>query len=188
MKFEEFIKKINNLLKEMKIDFIFSGAIAANVYRTIPRGTMDVDVAIPFTKQVLNEIRKKFIDFEFQNWDITQMRLEIKNKNPDIIVPEFLRLKHSSGYEIDFVPLYSNFLLHKRKAKIMDFEIDVMGPEDLILIKSIFYRYKDRDDIINILENLNLKLDENYLIKELKEYEKDDIIKLIKRIRLNIRM
>ncbi|MHA1378529.1 MAG: nucleotidyltransferase [Candidatus Helarchaeota archaeon] len=182
-KFEEIILHINEVLKRMKVNFVFSGAIAANVYRTIPRGTMDIDVAIPFNKEVLNKIKAAFKDSEFENWDIAQKRLEIKNKYPDIIIPEFLRLKHPSGYEIDFLPLYSDFLTHKRKAKLMNFEINVISPEDLILLKSIFYRPKDQDDIINILENSKLKLNIEYLIKELKDYEKNNVIKLIRRIK-----
>jgi len=183
VKFEEFIKQIFEILKSMGIEFIFSGAIAANVYRTIPRGTMDVDVAIPFTKEVITNIRNKFEEFEFENLDITLMRLEIKDEHPDAIFPEFLRMKHPSGYAVDFLPLYSNFKLKKRKAKIGKLEIEVIGPEDLIILKSIFDRYKDRDDILNILKNKELKIDLDYIIKELKEYNKDEIITLIKQIR-----
>ncbi|MFX0135219.1 MAG: nucleotidyl transferase AbiEii/AbiGii toxin family protein [Candidatus Hodarchaeota archaeon] len=183
MKFEELIIQIHNLLKEMNIDFIFSGAIAANVYRTTPRATMDIDIAIPFKKQILEKIKETFKDFEFEDWNLLEKRLEIKKKYPDVIVPEHLRLKHSSGYEIDFFPLYSNYLSNKRKAKVMNLEIDVIGPEDLILLKSLFNRYKDRDDVLNIIENFNLKLNLDYLIRELKEIERDEIINLIKKIR-----
>ncbi len=43
----------------------------------------------------------------------------------------------------------------------------------------------DRDDIVNILENTNLKLDLKYIIEELQELGNDEIITLIKRIRVN---
>lgn len=167
----------------MGLKFIFSGAIAANVYRTIPRATMDIDVAIPFQKHVLEEIKSTFKKFEIEDWELLQSRLNIKERYPDLIVPEFLRLKHTSGYEIDLFPLYSNFLLRKRKAKVNDLEIDIIGPEDLIIIKSFFNRHKDLDDITNILENMNLALDLKYLITELEELENDEMIALIKKIR-----
>lgn len=183
VRFEELIIQIHNLLKELNIDFIFSGAIAANVYRTTPRATMDIDVAIPFKKNILENIKEKLQDFEFEDWELVKKRLEIKKKYPDFIVPEHVRLKHISGYEIDFFPLYSSYLLNKRKAKITDHEIDIIGPEDLILLKSLFNRYKDRDDVLNIIENINVKLDLDYLINELKEIERDEIINLIKKIR-----
>ena len=182
--FEELIIQIHKILKEMNIIFIFSGAIAANVYRTTPRATMDIDIAIPFKKQVLEKIKEKLVGFEFEDWELIEKRLEIKKEDTDVIVPEYARLKHSSGYEIDFFPLYSNYLSNKRKAKIMNLEIEVIGPEDLILLKSLFNRYKDRDDIFNILENLNIKLDIDYLIQELKELNRNEIINLIKKIRL----
>ncbi len=67
VKFEDLIKQVYEILKSMGIEFIFSGAIAANVYRTTPRGTMDVDIAIPFTKEVINDIKNKFEEFEFEN-------------------------------------------------------------------------------------------------------------------------
>jgi len=182
--FRDLIKEVFLKLSEMKIDFIFSGAIAANVYRTTPRATADIDIAIPFNEQVLEAIKRKFINFEFINWDILKERLEIKKKYKDVIIPEFLRLKHVSGYEIDFFPLYSNYLLRKKKAKMLDFEIDVIGPEDLIIIKSIYYRPKDQDDIINILENSDLELDLNYLIQELQEFDKIEVINQIRAIRM----
>ena len=183
VKFEDLIKQVCNILKSIGVEYIFSGAIAANVYRTTPRGTMDVDIAIPFTEKNIKEITKKFKDFEFENLDITLMRLEIKDKHPDAIFPEFLRLKHPSGYAIDFLPLYSNFKLKSRKAKISDLEIEVIGPEDLIILKGIFDRYKDRDDIVNIMKNETLEIDLDYIIKELKEYNKQEIIELINRMR-----
>ncbi|MFX1450035.1 MAG: nucleotidyl transferase AbiEii/AbiGii toxin family protein [Promethearchaeota archaeon] len=181
--FEELIIEVNNLLKKLNINFIFSGAIAANLYRTIPRATMDIDIAIPFKQQILEKIKENLEDFTFEDWELLEKRFDVKKKYPDVIVPEHVRLKHSSGYEIDLFPLYSNYLANKRKAKIMNYEIEVIGPEDLILLKSLFNRYKDRDDILNILENFNVKLDLRYLIKELKEFERDEIIKHIKNIR-----
>ena len=181
LKIADLIRKINTKLKDLKIDFVFSGAIAANVYRTIPRATMDLDIAIPFNERVLKEIKDKFNEFTFENWELLVERLEIKKKNPDVIIPEFLRLKHESGFEIDLFPLYTKYLKRKTKASIQDFEIEVIGPEDLISIKSIFNRYKDRDDIINILQNPHLKLDMDYLLQELEEYGNKEIIELVKK-------
>lgn len=180
---KDLVKEVFEKLKKLKIEFLFSGAIAANFYRTSLRGTMDIDIAIPFNEQVLNDIKNEFQDYEVEDWELIMERLEIKKKRPDVIVPEFMRLKHSSDYEIDFFPLYSNFILRKRRYKLLDFEIDIIGPEDLIILKGVYDRYKDRDDIVNILENKELDLDLDYLLKELSEYEKDEIITLIKRVR-----
>lgn len=183
-KLEELLRKIDNRLKKMQVTFIFSGAIAANVYRTVPRATMDLDIAITFNDIILDKIKKDFRDFEILDWELLKKRLAIKKEHPEVIVPEILKLKHSSGFELDFFPLYSQYLLRKRTAKIEDFSIDIIGPEDLILLKSLFNRYKDRDDILNILENSNLKLDLKYLIDELQELEKDETITLVKKIRI----
>jgi len=184
-KIEDLLRKINNRLKKMQATFIFSGAIAANVYRTVPRATMDLDIAIPFNAIFLDRLKKNFQDFEILDWDLLKKRLAIKKEHPDVIVPEILKLKDPSGFEVDFFPLYSKYLIRKRTAKIEDFSIDVIGPEDLILLKSLFNRYKDSDDIVNILENSNLKLDLNYIIDELQELGKDEIITLVKKIRAN---
>jgi hypothetical protein len=185
IKIEELLRDIDNRLKKLKINFIYSGAIAANVYRTVPRATMDIDIAIPFNDKVLEKFKKIFQDFEILDWDLLKQRLAMQKEQPDIIIPEILKLKHSSGFEIDFFPLYSEYLLRKRTAKVSDFEIEVIGPEDLILLKSLFNRYKDRDDIANILENTALELDLNYIIQELQEFDRAEIITLIKKIREN---
>ena len=182
-KLEDFLLTINKKLKDLNINFLFSGALAANLYRTIPRATMDVDIAIPFEKAVLNRIKKHFTHFEVEDWDLLEKRLEIKNKHPEVIIPEYIRFKHKSGIVLDFFPIFEDLLKRKRSAIIVDSEIDVIGPEDLILLKSIYYRYKDRDDIENILSNSKITLDLDYLIKELKEYQKDEVIKLIKKLR-----
>jgi hypothetical protein len=181
----ELLRKIDTRLKKMQATFIFSGAIAANVYRTIPRATMDLDIAIPFDNTILDSLKRNFQDFEILDWELLKKRLAIKKEHPEVIVPEILKLKHPSGFEVDFFPLYSPYLLRKRTAKIEDFSIDVIGPEDLILLKSFFNRYKDRDDIVNILENSNLKLDLKYIIDELQEIGNNEIITLVKRIRIN---
>lgn len=185
IKIEELLRDIDKRLKKMQITFIFSGAIAANVYRTNPRATMDLDIAIPFNDLSLEQIKKTFKDFEIQDWDLLKKRLAIKKEHPEAIIPEILKLKHPSGFEVDFFPLYSEYLSHKRTAKIRDFSIDVIGPEDLILLKSLFNRYKDRDDIVNILENTKLKLDLKYIIDGLQELRNDEIIRLVKKIRAN---
>lgn len=167
----------------MKINFIFSGAVAANAYRSVPRATMDLDIAIPFEENNLEMILAKFKEFEAKDWDLVKARLETKKEHPDVIIPEFLRLKHKSGYEIDFFPLYPKYLERKSKVRILGSEIDLIGPEDLIIIKSVFSRHKDLDDIENILMNSKIKLDLEYLIRELEEFENNEIIKLIKRKR-----
>jgi len=183
VRLEELLIAIINSLRKLKIEFIFSGAIAANVYRTLPRATMDIDIAIPFDIKILNKIKKIFQDYEVEDWDLLKERLAARNEHPDVIVPEILKLKHASGFEIDFFPLYSEYLSRKKTAKISNTEFDVIGPEDLILLKSLFNRYKDRDDIVNILENNALQLDLNYLIQELQKIGRDEIVNLIKTIR-----
>ncbi len=179
MKLEELIKMTFKILSAINISFVFSGAIAANAYRSVPRATMDLDIAIPFEEKYLEIIKEKFKGFVPENWDLVKTRLEIKETYPDVIILEFLRLKHPSGYEIDFSPLYPKHLKRKSKARVLNFEIDIIGPEDLILIKSFFSRHKDLDDIINILENSELELDLKYLIEELKEIGNQEIIQLI---------
>ncbi|NHI92245.1 MAG: hypothetical protein EAX96_07055 [Candidatus Lokiarchaeota archaeon] len=184
-KLEDFLLTINKKLKDLKINFLFSGALAANLYRSVPRATMDIDIAIPFNEKVLRRIKDNFGDFEPEDWDVVEKRLEIKDKLSDVIIPEFVRFKHESGIVIDFFPIYENFLKRKRTASIIESKIEVIGPEDLIILKSIYYRYKDRDDIENIIGNFEIKLDINYLMKELEEYGKQDIINLIKKLRLD---
>ena len=186
-KLEDILLSINKKLKELKIKFLFSGALAANLYRTIPRATMDIDIAVPFNKEVLNKIRESLKDFEAEDWDIVKERLDIKNKNPEVIVPEYLRFKHESGMILDFFPIFEKFLKRKRTAIIINSKIDVIGPEDLIILKSIYYRYKDRDDIENILMNLKVKLDKNYLLNELSDYEKSEVIDLINKLRPDVK-
>ncbi|TFG05972.1 MAG: hypothetical protein EU536_00080 [Promethearchaeota archaeon] len=183
MKFGELIQITSAILTSMNIPFIFSGALAANAYRSAPRATMDLDVAIPFEETNLTRIKERFKEFEVQDWDLIVARLEIKKNNPDVIVPEFLRLKHEVGYEIDFFPLNPKYLARKFKAKVQNIQIELIGPEDLIVIKSIFARHKDLDDILNILENPRIPLDLPYLIQELRAFDNFEMIKIIKQKR-----
>ncbi|MHA1315814.1 MAG: hypothetical protein ACTSRB_18055 [Candidatus Helarchaeota archaeon] len=111
-----------------------SGALAANAYRTIPRATMDVDIAVPFSKEILQQIKDVFSDYVVEDWDLIKRRFKVKKENPNVLVPEVFCLKHPSGFEINFFPLYSKFLTRKHVVKFRDLEMDIIGPEDLIII------------------------------------------------------
>lgn len=163
---EELLKKIANILEELKIPYAVTGGFAVSVWGR-PRYTADIDIIVELLEKNIKPLAKKLLEIEkdvYVDEDMIKDALLHKSEF-NFIEPDF-------GLKVDFFVKDNtpyNKLKIKRKIKQDIFGQDVffVSPEDLILSKLLWGKesesFKQQADVKTILENKKLKLDFKYL-------------------------
>lgn len=106
------------------------------------------------------------------------LNLKILPENPKDFIKETYVLPlydEKSGFRVDFIFSFSQYekeaIKRVKKIKIDDVYINYASIEDLIIHKIIAGRERDMEDIKGILIK-NRRVDENYILKWLGEFEK----------------
>jgi len=161
-------------LNELEILHFFTGAIASS-YWGKPRTTTDIDIVWEPSniKAFFKELKKIKLDFDES---ILLKKLELKES--------LVILDKISPYRIDFLPLQSQSQLKRRiLVKILNINIWLVSPEDLIIMKTLFGREKDQTDIMHIIRIQGDKLDNNYIQENIEnlglQHIYNDILKRI---------
>jgi hypothetical protein len=163
--FKKLAIKLIQILKELKIPYMFTGGLAVNAYGFL-RATFDFDLVVILKEKNIKKLVLKLKEFNFDliEEDLRKI-LEIGNR--------FMTRTKDSIYRIDFWLVktdYDKLAFSRRKQKIIfNKKVWLISAEDLILIK-LFYggRGKDIDDAIGVLKRQKDKLDYSYLTKEAK--------------------
>lgn len=155
------IEELYRVCVKRKVKLAFMGGIAVSVYG-IPRATYDVDavalVGETEIKPLLLALRQKGFRYD-------------KKKPIKIIQGKpFITLIYSKGkVYIDLFLARDEFqvqvLSRIRKLKLNRTKVNIVSPEDLILIKLQSGRERDLDDVRTILSENVSKLDLDYLKK-----------------------
>lgn len=160
---EKLFKKVITRLKKGHIPYMLTGGLAVTIWGR-PRSTLDIDIVIDLKKKDKDKVIKIFkrdfyIDKEAINLALSK-----------IFFFNIIDLK--SNVKIDFYLLkqekYDKVRFKRRKRKkILGIVIDVISPEDLILIKLKWYKESDSsrhlEDAESILKISGEKLDKKYL-------------------------
>jgi len=161
------IKKIVGEFSKNKIDYMIIGGQAVLIYGE-PRLTKDIDITLGITPDRLNDVLKI----------AKKLKLRILPQDPHNFVRETMVLPlfdEKTGLRIDLIFSFSEYekeaLKRVKKIKIEDVEVNYVSVEDLIIHKIISGRERDIDDLRIILIK-NRKIDEEYILKWLKEFEK----------------
>ena len=184
MNITDTLKKYTDLFKNYNFEYAICGGIAANIYRKEIRGTQDLDISILGDNEE-SSVRNILEALNFTIGLASKADLEggplfarKKNKDPLIIVG---RPKDKpSLFGLDFIlssmPWVSSAVRRAQSNKLdLLFGVHPVITKEDLLISKLFAlrdkatRYKDLDDIQNILLN-KLELDEEYLIQKLTEY------------------
>lgn len=158
-----------DLLARLKLEHAFGGAIANN-YWGVVRATQDVDVlvllpAIRFQEfaAALDEAGYSMLTDEGRRVpvDVPRMRESERSRRLFAVYRDGLKLE----VFLPFLPIQNEIL---RRAVRLDFEgrpIPVTTAEDLIVLKLIFHRPKDLQDVRGILATQGKRLDFAYMRK-----------------------
>jgi hypothetical protein len=167
MELKKLIEKIAKEFEKHKIDYMIIGGQAVLIYGE-PRLTKDIDITIGAN-----------ID---KYWDILNivqnLNLKILPKEPYKFVKDTMvlpLLDEKTGFRIDLIFSSTEYekeaLKRVNKIKIGDTYVNYVSVEDLIIYKIISGRERDIEDLKVILIK-NKKIDEKYILKWLKEFEK----------------
>jgi len=167
MGLKEFIKTLAKEIDRSGIDYMIIGGQAVLIYGE-PRLTKDIDITLGTGLEGYEKVLEI----------INNLKLKILPKNPLKFVKQTLVLPvlHSdSGIRIDFIFSYSeyekNALKRVKKVKIDGITVKYASLEDLIIQKIISGRERDIEDVKGILLK-NKKLNERYIKKWLREFER----------------
>lgn len=153
------LKRIVKVLNDAKIDYAFTGALAASYYG-VPRTTVDVDMIIKLapknTMFLTTQLRKAGLE-------ASKAKMEAALRSGFKIVT----LKdEKTPFTVDII--LSDKSLEKRKGRILGIPVYYQTPEALILAKLRMIKatvpaeraLKDRDDVKAILKHtkVNLKM------------------------------
>ena len=120
------IRRIATVLNDAKIDYVFTGALAASYYG-VPRTTVDVDILVKFT---LEDTKSLVTQLKKAGLSINKRKIESAFKSGfRIITLE----DEKSPFTVDTI--LSDKKLEKRKGEILGMPTYYQTPEALILAK-----------------------------------------------------
>jgi predicted nucleotidyltransferase len=167
------IEELQEICLKQKVKVAFMGGMAVSAYG-FPRATYDIDAVMFIEEKKLNlflsELHKRGFSYD--------------KKNPVKIIQgkPFITLTYlKSKVYIDLFLARDEFskqvLLRTRKFKLNRMKINLVSPEDLILIKLQAGRERDLDDVRAILSENVSKLDFNYLRNQARKLRVDLYLK-----------
>lgn len=163
------LTKVASVLNEIKISYAVTGGVAVTVWGR-PRYTADIDIVIDIAPQKLKRLIGALLEIE------KSIYLDIDVKTPIEIIKQRggFNLIHSlSGIKVDFVVKKEDEFsrLEIQRAIKKDFygqKIYFISPEDLILIKLLWYKnsgstrhLEDAESILKI-SKVNLRYIEKW--------------------------
>ena len=164
---EEVLKEVITSLEELSIPYALTGGLAVSFYG-YPRSTHDFDliVQIPHGGQNIKKLLSTFgKDFYISEQGIIDALLH---------KTMFNLIHHETGLKIDFWILKDDeydreAFKRRRKWDLLDENISILAPEDMIINKLLWYKVSESDKHLNDVKGIynvqKEKLDLNYLKK-----------------------
>ncbi len=161
---EKLFKKVISRLKKESISYMLTGGLAVSVWGR-PRSTLDIDIVIDLKEKDKSKVIKIF-----------KKDFYIDEKTVDLALSKsffFNIIDFESNVKVDFYLLKQNDyekikFKRRRRRKILGMNIDIISPEDLVLIKLKWHKESDSsrhlEDTESILK-IQKKLDWAYLKK-----------------------
>ena len=157
------LKRITKSLENKNIPYMLSGSIALNNY-AIPRMTMDIDIVIRLHEENIEDFLSIFDENYYINKEV--VKKEMKS------LGMFNVIDHQTGFKVDFILRKSSeYRKHefskRRKIQIVDFDVWIVSPEDLIISKIEWIQQLQSDKQISDIGNLLAmpELDTKYIAK-----------------------
>lgn len=162
---EDLIRDIVVILKNLRVDYVIVGGIAAVAWGNI-RTTRDVDIILLLKE---SDIPKFIIRLKDSNFSITEDEVKTAMKEKG----HFTIFDKLSVYHIDAKGVYGKTemetLKHRRKIDLNGLNCYIASPEDIIANKLLFGREQDIKDAEGIYVRQLEKLDRKLLEKRCKD-------------------
>lgn len=157
---------VAQILKKLKIPYIISGGIAVLVWGR-PRFTADIDIVVELTRTDIDKLERSLKSLHAAGYIDKDAMLEALEKNG-----EFNFIDGESGMKVDFWimqdSLFDKSRLKRKKLKtVLGEKVYLSSPEDLILIKTKWYKShhssRQKEDIESIWSLSHKILNTQYL-------------------------
>jgi hypothetical protein len=163
---EELLKKISDILGDLKIPYAVTGGFAISVWGK-PRYTADIDIIVELLEKNIKPLAKKLLEIDRNVYaDEDMIRDALVHHS------EFNFIHPDTGLKVDFFVMgdTSYNKLKIKRAILQDIygtNAYFVSPEDLILSKLLWSKesgsWKQKEDIKTVLKNPKIKLDFAYL-------------------------
>lgn len=164
----EVVGRLVTALDRAGIEYAVGGALALALWGE-PRATKDIDIAIYAGHSDLEHLFDLFeaaggiVERDICRWRLKTsgyFEFEIDELRVDVFLPDF--------------PLYEWARPRRVRVPLAGCEVMFWSAEDLILFKLLFFREKDKLDIMTILDLQRNSLDLEYLRRGLAEILRDE--------------
>ena len=187
MEQENLLRKVSEILESLNIPYIITGGIAVVVWGR-PRFTADIDIVVGLAAKKVDKFAEELLKIDkevYVDKRMIQQALEKKG--------EFNFIHPGAGLKIDFWILKNDEFDRSRmarriKKKIAGISIYLSSPEDLILIKLLWYKegrstrqLEDIESVLRIQKNLNWKYLRKWAKKQSTLKTFNDLVKLSKK-------
>jgi predicted nucleotidyltransferase len=156
------LKELCLFLNSTGIEYMLVGGLAVGIWSE-PRATVDIDFLVSFKTDDFEILRQRLKESD---------RFAFIHDRPKIFGKiSFLRatLKSNTDISVDFLFADDDFkkraLEKKETIQVADFSVNIVTPEDLIILKLLSYREQDKLDAKKIFEIQREHLDLEYIKK-----------------------
>lgn len=160
-----YLEELTQLLEAEKISYVVMGGIAVRVYG-IPRATYDLDFTLSLPR---NELPRLYYLLESKGYTVPDSyRKGWVDKVAEMPLVKCRVYLEGHGIDLDFFlaesPFQNSVMQRKRREQVNGCTVWLVSPEDLILLKLLANRDRDRADIGDVLFTQGT-LDRDYLEK-----------------------
>ena len=169
--FEEIVfKKVINLLNKHNIPYMLTGGLAVTVWGRA-RSTLDIDIVLDIKR---NDVKKLASAFQKENFYIDEEAIEMAlNKKISFNAIDFETNTTIDCYLVGNNEYEEGRFQRKIVKNIVGIRVNIISPEDLILIKLLWYKdsgstrhLEDAESILKITK-VNLKYIQEWSKKQL---------------------
>ncbi|HUI25258.1 MAG TPA: nucleotidyltransferase family protein [Candidatus Kryptonia bacterium] len=162
----EVARAIADALERHGLPYAIGGAIALGFY-AVPRATVDVDVNIfvppaDQLRRALTALADAGFDADEDEPHVQaransegQFRGSVRGLRVDVFVPAFSH--------------YAQLASRRRQVTLMGSPLWILSPEDLVVLKMMFFRRKDLADVEAVLRDQGASLDRKFVRRQLIE-------------------
>ncbi len=159
----DLLERISTSLQNRQIPYMLSGSIALNNY-SVPRMTVDIDIVI----ELYEENLPNFLSIFGENYYFNTETIKTETKKHGM----FNIIDFETGFKIDFIirkdtEYRQHEFLRRRKAKIANFDVWIVSPEDLVISKIEWIQQLQSDKQMTDIKNLlaTPEIDREYILE-----------------------
>lgn len=164
MSLESFLRRVVSIAQEARIPYMLTGSLAAAYYAE-PRATRDVDLVVVLSLDDVEELVRR-LEVEGFYVSLQAARDAVRGEG------QFNAIDPESGWKVDWIvrkdrPFSRNEFERRRPVEMMDLEVPLVAPEDLLVAKLEWARKGSSErqlrDALEILVHRGTELDRDHL-------------------------